>query len=181
MREEINPLEYASHIMVALNSGCLLTTKAKGRVNTMTIAWGFLGIDWNTPIFVTLVRTNRFTRSVLDANPEFTINVPIGPVSVPDRKILALAGTKSGRDIDKVSQLGLDLVEPLKISVPAIRQFPLTLECSVIYRKAQDPAAIPAEIINAYHPQHIDSSAPGINRDFHTAYYGAIMAAYIIK
>lgn len=178
MREAINPFEYASQIMTALSSGILLTSGNGRRVNTMTIAWGGLGIDWNTPIFTAYVRTGRFTYSCLEAVPEFTVNVPVGPY---DRKILALAGTKSGRDLDKIAELGLHLESPEKISIPAIRELPLTLECSVIYKQAQDPAAIPQRLREGFHPQHIPSSAPGINRDYHTVFYGAIAAAYIIR
>lgn len=178
MREMIDPLAYGSQILQSLSKGILLTTAADGRVNTMTIAWGFLGIDWNAPIFATLVRTNRFSRTLLDKNPEFTINAPVGP---HDRKILGVAGTKSGWDMDKITALGLTLVKPEKVSVPALLEFPLTLECQVIYRKQQDPDAIPREIREAYHPQHVDSRVAGINRDYHIAYYGAIVAAYIIR
>lgn len=178
MREKIDPFEYASHILRSLSSGILLTSRNGSRVNTMTIGWGALGIDWQRPIFTTYVRTGRFTYSCLQAVPEFTINVPAGPY---DRKILAVAGTKSGHDIDKIATLGLHLEEPERISVPAIRELPLTLECAVIYRQLQDPAAIPAALREGFHPQNIDSSAPGINRDYHTAFYGEILSAYIIR
>ena len=178
MREHINPLEYGSHILSALQKGILLTTMADGRVNTMTIAWGWLGIDWNTPIFITLVRTNRLSRAFLDRNPEFTVNVPVGP---HDRRILGIAGTKSGREMDKVAELNLHLEAAEKISVPAVRELPLTLECQVIYRQPQKPDLIPSAIRNAYHPQDVPSQVPGINRDFHIAYYGAIVSAYILR
>jgi len=36
-------------------------------------------------------------------------------------------------------------------------------------------------IKNAFHPQHFDSSFHGANKDFHTAYYGEIVGAYIIE
>lgn len=178
MRERINPFDYATHILQALKGGILLTTMADNKINTMTIAWGSLGIDWQTPIFTTLVRENRHSRYCLDKNPQFTINVPIDEF---DRRILAVAGTKSGRDMDKIGALGLHLVPAEKISVPAIREFPLTLECVVIYRQLQDASAIPEDIRNKYHPQDVDSHAPGINRDFHIAYYGAIVAAYVLQ
>lgn len=178
MKQVINPFDYATHILQSLKSGILLTTMADGKINIMTIAWGSLGIDWNIPIFTTLVRLNRHSRLYLDKNPQFTINVPVGEV---DRRILAVAGTKSGRDMDKVTALGLHLEEPDKISVPGIKELPLTLECSVIYRQPQEPSLIPEDIRKSYHPQHIDSYAPGINKDYHIAYYGAIVSAYIIS
>lgn len=177
-REKINPFNYATEIMTALRRGILLTTQADGSVNTMAISWGFLGIDWNKPIFTTLVRSGRFTYSMLERNPEFTVNVPIGDY---DKRIIAICGTKSGRDMNKIAELGLHPVPSEKISVPGILELPLTLECSVIYKQPQNPAAIPAGLAAAFHPQDVDSSAPGANRDFHTVFYGEIVSAYIIR
>lgn len=85
---------------------------------------------------------------MLDKNPEFTINIPIGDF---DRKIIGFCGTKSGRDIDKIKHLNLTLEEPEIISVPGIKQLPLTLECRVIYKQEQDKNVIqPKDMINYY-------------------------------
>ena len=177
-RKEIDPFTYATHILQALGQGVLLTTMAQGRVNTMTIGWGFMGIDWKLPVFVTLVRSGRFSRTLLDKNPEFSVNIPVGNF---ERRILGFAGTTSGRDVDKIGALSLHTVPGYQINVPAILELPLTLECKVIYQKQQDPSAIPVELREAWHPQHVDSSAPGANRDYHIAYYGAIVSASILQ
>lgn len=178
MKEPINVMEYASHILGRLGSGILLTTYNGERVNTMTIAWGMLGVDWNLPIFITFVRTSRLSYEFLNLNPQFTINVPVNSV---DRRILGIAGTKSGRELDKVNALGLHLEEPEKISVPGIRELPLTLECEVIYKQAQDPQAIPQKLRDAYHPASGTDLSKALNRTYHTAFYGAIVSAYIIR
>ena len=105
MERQMFPVyDRASEILNALPGGILLTAAANGRTNTMTIGWGTLGMEWGIPIFTAFVRTGRFTRELLDANPEFTINVPVGQF---DRKILGFCGTKSGRDVDKFQELGL--------------------------------------------------------------------------
>ncbi|MCB6314249.1 flavin reductase family protein, partial [Gordonibacter pamelaeae] len=70
----------------------------------MTIGWGTLGIDWSSPVFVAYVREHRFTRELLDKNPEFTVNVPFGEYS---KKILGICGSKCGRNLDKISEAGL--------------------------------------------------------------------------
>lgn len=178
MKRKIDLFEYAGHIMKSLSQGILITTKVDEKVNTMAIAWGMLGIEWNKPIFNTFVRERRFTKSMLDENPEFTINVPIGDF---DKKIIGFCGTKSGRDVDKIKHLGLTLEEPEIISVPGIKQFPLTLECRVIYKQEQDKNVIqPKDIIN-YYPQYVDDVKSGNNKDFHTSYFGEIVSAYIIE
>ncbi len=178
MKQNIQVFDYAGDIMKALKSGVLLTAKANGKVNPMTISWGTLGIEWGQEIFTVFVRENRFTKAMLDENPEFTINIPYG---VDARKILGFCGTKSGRDVDKVKELGLILEESEAISVPGIRQLPLTLECRVIYKQGQDPSAISEKNNARFYPQDVDSAFCGANRDYHTAYYGEIVNAYIIQ
>ena len=178
MKKEIAVFNYADDIMKAVETGVLLTTKAGDKVNSMTISWGTLGIEWGKPIFTVFVRENRFTRHQLEANPEFTINVPYGAF---DKKILGICGTKSGRDMDKVKELGLTLETPEIVSVPAIKELPLTLECKVVYKQKQDEHAITEENRKAFYPQDVDGSFHGANRDFHTAYYGEIVRAYIIE
>ncbi len=170
--------EYANDIVKALRGGILLTAKAGEKVNSMVIGWGTLGVNWSHPVFAVYVREGRFTRELLDSNPEFTVNVPLG---VPDRNIIAVCGTKSGRDIDKVKEAGLTLTDPETISVPGIREFPLTLECRVIYRQKQELADLDPEICRKHYPQDVDSSASGSNRDPHVSYYGEILSAYIIE
>ena len=73
MKEKINAFDYAGHICKAMNPGILLTTKSGDKVNTMTIGWGTIGIEWGKPIFVGYVRESRYTREMLDQNGEFTM------------------------------------------------------------------------------------------------------------
>lgn len=178
MKRNINLWDYTETILNQLQKGVLLTSKAGDRVNTMTISWGSLGIEWSKPIFTVYVRENRFTRQLLEQNPEFTINIPVNGC---DPKILGFCGTKTGRDTDKFQALGLTLEEPEAVSVPAIRELPLTLECRIVYKQPQDPQAITEANRAAFYPQDVDSTAPGANRDYHTAYYGEIVAAYLIE
>jgi Conserved protein/domain typically associated with flavoprotein oxygenases, DIM6/NTAB family len=178
MKKDIQVLDYANVIMKELQTGVLLTTKADNKVNTMTISWGTLGIEWTKPIFTVFVRENRFTKQQLDKNGEFTINIPLGTF---DKKILGICGTKSGHNIDKVKELNLTLESSESISVPAIKELPLTLECKVVYQQKQDKNSITEDNNNKYYPQDVDSTFHGANCDYHTAYYGEILRAYIIE
>lgn len=178
MKKEINVSDYAKEILQALQNGVLLTTKANNRVNSMTIAWGMLGIVWRKPTFITFVREGRFTREQLDKNAEFTVNIPYGTY---DKKILGFCGTKSGHTTDKIKELGLTLESPWIISVPGIRELPLTLECKVVYRQKQNLQAMTPENQTACYPQDVDSFFSGANKDVHIAYYGEIVHAYLIE
>lgn len=178
MKKEIQVFDYANEIMKAVQTGVLLTTKVEDKVNSMTISWGTLGIEWGKPIFTVFVRENRFTKQQLEKNPEFTINIPLGEFN---RKILGVCGIKSGHVTDKISELKLSLESPNSISVPGIKELPLTLECKVIYKQKQNENEITEENKNRFYPQDVESSFHGANRDFHTAYYGEIVSAYIIE
>ena len=140
MKQEIEVFDYAKEILSAIPKGVLLTTKNGDKANTMTIGWGTLGVEWGLPIFVAFVREGRFTREQLDASQEFTVNVPYGEF---DKQILGYCGTKSGRDTDKVNDLGLTLVDSELVKAPGVRELPLTLECKVLYQQLQSKDAIP--------------------------------------
>ena len=170
MKKFVDAFEYAGAICKALPKGILMTTAADGKVNTMTIGWGTIGIEWGKPIFIAFVRDSRYTKELLDRNGEFTINVPVGDI---DKKIMGYCGTKSGRDTDKIADLGLTLEAGEKTSVPGIRELPLTLECKVIYRQWQEENRLPADLYERYYPGPVG--------DYHTAFYGEIVSAYVIE
>ena len=174
MKKYVDLWEYAGKILEQVGTAALVTAKADGEVNTMTIGWGTLGVEWGKPIFTVFVRQSRHTKKLLDKNGEFTINVPLKGM---DRKaILGFCGSKSGRDVDKIKEMDLHLEEPDVISVPGIKEFPITLECKVVYKQDQDLSAIAADKRLRYY-------APGTanDGDYHTAYYGEVLAAYIIE
>lgn len=161
--------DYAGQIMKAMRPGILLTTKVGDKVNSMTIGWGTVGIIWERPVFVAYVRQQRYTREMLDECREFTINVPMGEFR---RKILGICGSKSGRDTDKIKAAELTLVEPEIISVPGIKELPLTLECRVLYRQEQESSQFNDEITRQFYT---------VETGDHICYYGEIVSAYIIE
>jgi len=173
MKKTIQLWQYAGTVLEAVGKGVLLTTKADGKVNTMTIGWGTLGIEWGRPIFTAFVRESRYTKEYLDKTGVFTVNVPLGEI---DKNILSVCGTKSGRDTDKIQQLGLTLEDGETIDVPGIKELPLTLECKVIYKQDQDPAAIDKACDERYYAKGTPNEG-----DYHTAYYGLVTAAYILE
>ncbi len=178
MKKEINVFDYASEILSQLKQGALLTTKWLDQVNTMTISWGTLGIQWDRPIFITFVHETRFTRQLLDKNPEFTVNIPYKDY---DNKVLDYCGCKSGRDVDKVKELGLTLFDSDEVSVPAIKELPLTLECRIIYKQMQDENKISEPVKNSCYAETLSSTSSGEIEKHHIAYYGEIVKAYIYE
>ena len=173
MKKEVNVFDYAGVILKQMDKGILMTTAADGEQNTMVIGWGHIGIIWGKPTFCAYVRESRHTKSLVDKSGEFTVNIPLGAV---DKNIIAVCGTKSGRDLDKFAQLGLETEPGITVSVPGIRQLPLTLECKVLYRQDQDPSAIDAACFDRYYTKGTRNEG-----DYHTLYLGEITGAYIIE
>lgn len=177
MKEIINVTEYAQMITEALPKGILLNTKDK-KFNSMVIGWGGLGTVWGKPAFTVYVREHRYTKAQLDSVGEFTISVPLDkPIPV----IAKVCGTQSGRDVDKEIEANMTLEDSEIISVPAVKEYPLTLECKVLYSQKQEIEKLPDDIRERMYPQDIDGTYCMANRDAHTMYIGEIVAAYIIK
>ncbi len=168
-KKKIDIRDYACEIIKAMQPGILLTTKVGDKVNSMTIGWGTLGIIWERPVFVAYVRKQRYTREMLDECREITINVPVGEYR---RKILGICGSKSGRDMDKIKEAELTLVEPEVINTPAIKELPLTLECRVLYSQEQESCKFNDEITRQFYTMETGD---------HFCYYGEIVSAYIIE
>ncbi len=175
MREKIDVTEYAPIILRELPKGVLLTAQADGRANPMTIGWGTLGVEWGRELFVAYVRSSRFTYGLIEKSGEFTVSVPMrtGEKDLDQRinRILAVCGSKSGRDMDKVAELGLTLVDGEEVAAPAIKELPLTLECRVLYKDEQDESRLPEDLRERYY----STDAP------HTAYYAQIVSAYLLR
>lgn len=177
MKEPIQIRDYAGLIQQALPGGLLLNTSGE-KFNSMIIGWGNVGVTWGVPTFTAYVRRNRYTRAQIDATGEFSVSVPLeGPAA----RIVKVCGRSSGRDVDKVKEAGLTLEPPEILHTPGVREYPLTLECKVLYAQEQDLALLPEEIRSAMYPQDVDGFHTGANRDPHIAYIAQIAAAYLIR
>ena len=172
MKEKINAFDYAEQLNKALPQGILLNTSGE-KFNSMVIGWGYLGTVWSLPTYTVFVRQSRYTKSQLDQTKEFTISAPLtGKLS---RDVFQICGTQSGREVDKEKAAHLTLVDADEISVPGIKEYPLTLECKVLYQQDQVLSDIPEDIRKRFYSHGTDEG------DFHTAYIGQIVSAYIIK
>ena len=178
IRRKISLAEFAARAAETLPKGVLLTARAGDQLNSMVIGWGTVGVNWGRPVFAAYVRIGRYTRELLDENPEFTVNLPLAE---PDAKVIAICGGKSGRDLDKLAECGLHPEAGETVSVPAIREFPVTAECKIIYRQLQQPELLPPALVERYYPALRESSFSGSNRDPHVTYFGEILNAYILE
>ena len=74
------------------------------KYNMMTASWGGMGILWGDPVVYIVVRPSRYTYEFLEANTHFSLNF----FGEQYRDCLNLCGSKSGRDINKMKESGLN-------------------------------------------------------------------------
>lgn len=148
-----------------LVKGAFLTAKKDGKVNVMTIGWGTIGYIWNKPVLMVPVRYSRHTYEFMKDAEHFTVSVPLKGHM---KEELAYCGTRSGRDVDKVKELGLELYDGIKTDVPVIGNGNLQIECRVVYKQAMEPNLLSPEIDSLKYP----------DGDYHVMYYGEILSIY---
>ncbi len=105
----------------------LLTAGTKDHFNSMTIGWGGMGTLWQKPVVTVYVKPCRYTYEFMNANDYFTVSF----YPEENRKALAVMGSKSGRDCDKVKESGLT-PKYLENSV-TYEQAEITILCKKIY------------------------------------------------
>jgi len=161
--------KHAERLLRQLPKGVFITVKdKKGVTNTMTIAWGHIGVIWGKPVFIAYVRYSRYTYDLLREAEDYTINVPKEGTL---QAALKVAGTQSGRDINKFKETSLTPRRSRKVSSPVIEECELQYECKLIYTQTQEPALIPEDIKKRYYPNH----------DTHIMFYGEIVDTYLTE
>ncbi len=145
--------------------GAFLTVKGKNKTNTMTISWGNVGFMWQRPIFTAMVRKSRYTYELIEETDNFTVSVPIGNEL---KKALAICGSKSGRDMDKFKEAGIVLLPSKTVDSPIIKGCNNYYECKIVYKQPMDSPLLLPEVQNSFYS----------DRDYHTLYYGEIVACY---
>ena len=130
----------------------------------MIIGWAAFGIVWRKPIMMVAVRLSRHTFGIIEAAKDFTVTVPAGGME----KEIAFCGSKSGRDVDKFRKCNLETLGGRKVATPVIKIPGLHYECKIIYKSAMDPANFDKGLDASLYPE----------KDYHTLYFGEIVACY---
>ena len=105
----------------------LIVSSCDGRANVASIAW-VSPVNDDPPIVAVAISKDALTSELISKCGVFTINV------VDESKIsdVWVAGTVSGREIDKVGKLGLKLIKSRTIDAPYIDGCLAYLGCKVI-------------------------------------------------
>ncbi len=106
----------------------LVSAGNREQYNTMTASWGSIGYFFNMPVATIVIRPERYTFEFLERESHFTLSVLVEG----HRDALAILGTISGRDCDKITQTGLTPTFT-ESGLPTFKEARLVLECRKIY------------------------------------------------
>lgn len=114
-----------------LKRGAFLMVKG----NPMTIGWGQFGIIWGKQTFSVYVRKSRFTHELLENETTFTVSVPNAGTM---KNELAFCGTKSGRDVGKMTELNASLFPARFGAQDGFKGCRYHIECRILFRTDLD-------------------------------------------
>ena len=160
MFEKIDPKSLEQNVFSLIGERWMLITAGTGeRCNTMTASWGGLGVLWGKPVATVYIRPQRYTLEFVEREERFTLC----SFGEEYRRALALCGSKSGRDLDKVKECNFT-VETVD-GAPYFQQADLVLVCRKLYWQDMDPAHfLDGEIDGKWYPQ----------KDYHRIFIGEL-------
>ncbi|MBM6694735.1 MULTISPECIES: flavin reductase [Pseudoflavonifractor] len=165
MLKKVEPKELDFNVFSAIGDQWMLITAGdKEDCNTMTASWGGLGILWGSPIAIAYIRPQRYTKEFVDREEYFTLSF-FGPEYRPQ---LALCGSKSGRDVDKVAECGFTVATAAG-DAPYFEEADMVLVCRKRMAQRMNPSYIPEDVREKWYPEG----------DYHTMYIGEIVEALV--
>lgn len=137
----------------------LITAEKEGKVNTMTASWGGLGVMWGKDVAFVVIRPQRYTKEFIDNTDKFSLTF----FEEDFRKELSYCGKVSGREEDKISQIGFN-IEYLN-NTPYFKEAKMAIICKKMYSQKIEPQCFIAEGIDGrWYSQ----------KDYHTLYIAEI-------
>ena len=164
MQKEINIRELKDNFVKMIsNDWALLTAGKSDDFNTMTVSWGGIGELWNKDVCFVFVRPQRYTYEFMEKNGYFSLSFFGGEY----KKELGVCGSKSGRDIDKISETGFSPIDLGKAVGFEQAKVNIILK-KLAYQDMKPDGFIDESIMNNY-----------ANNDFHRVYIGEIVKVII--
>lgn len=110
----------------------LITAMKDHKANTMTAAWGGLGVMWGKNAAFIVVRNSRYTKEFIDSAKTFSLSF----FDESYRSALKYLGTVSGRNEDKIANAKIKIQIHEKeggLETPFIDDANLVLICKKMY------------------------------------------------
>ncbi len=110
--------------------GLVSSIDRNGKPNVATLAW-ITSVSADPPLVCIAVGRTRYTHECISESREFVLNLPTMDIL----KEVQLAGSISGRDVDKFEKTGLTPADSLAVKAPYVKECATHLECRVIDTK----------------------------------------------
>ena len=162
---KIEPSQIAENPVEMLNKEwALLTAQHEGKINTMTVSWGTMGVLWRKNIVQVFIRPQRYTKEFVDSEERFTLSF----YGEDRKKELTHLGRVSGRDENKIETVGF--TPRMFGAAPAFEEARLVLVCKKLYAQPIDP--------KCFLPGNTCEEENYPLKDYHTMYVGEIEEVY---
>lgn len=162
----VNPNEINENFIKNIGDEWMLISAGnKDKYNMMTASWGFAGVMWGAPTAIAAIRPQRYTMEFMKSKDYFTLSF-FGD----DKKIHAVCGKESGRNVNKTEKTGLTPLFDNDTGAPYFDEARLVLICKKVYAQDLDKNSfIDTDIVDKVYPEN----------DFHTMFYGKIIKALV--
>lgn len=143
----------------------LITAGNDQHYNTMTASWGGIGVLWGKPTATVYIRPQRYTKEFVDSEERLTLSF------LPEkyRNELSYLGSHSGRDGDKISDVGLK-VDLTSDGAPFISEAEMVIQCRKMYVDKISPKHfLDTYIAEKWYPE----------KDFHYSYICEIEKVFL--
>lgn len=106
----------------------VISCKGKnGRNNALVVAYCG-NCSYDPPMVMVGIVPSRFSYDLIKEGGCFVVNLP----GTDFQKEYDVIGSKSGRDIDKFKELGLNYAEGDKVNAPILLDCPVNIECTIV-------------------------------------------------
>jgi flavin reductase (DIM6/NTAB) family NADH-FMN oxidoreductase RutF len=158
--KEIKPEEFKESAFKLIGKDWMLITAAKeDKVNTMTAAWGGLGVMFNKNVVYAVIRPQRYTKEFVDYADTFSLTFFEDSL----KKQLGYLGKVSGRDEDKISKANLTV--QYEKATPYFEEAKLVIICKKLYTQDFKPENfLDKELEQRWYPEN----------DHHTLYIAEV-------
>ncbi|MGL5615163.1 MAG: flavin reductase family protein [Sarcina sp.] len=120
-------LDFKGSVMLNPVPAVMITSKNKeGKINIFTVAWTGT-ICTKPPMLSISIRPERLSYEYIKETMEFTVNIP----SINLVEMVDFVGVRSGKAIDKIAELNIELENSTNNNVPYVKACPIAIECRV--------------------------------------------------
>ncbi|MGL4991293.1 MAG: flavin reductase family protein [Sarcina sp.] len=123
----MNKIDFKPSVMLNPVPAVMISSRNKeGKDNIFTVSW-VNTICTRPPMLSISIRPERLSYDYIKESMEFIVNIPCSDLTYETD----YCGVKTGKKIDKIKELNLEMVEGSHVNASYIKKCPVTIECRV--------------------------------------------------